>query len=82
MTVQRTSPDTSRRALENHSRDQLRMEETKAEKINEETSAYHGTEARERKSWPVAKLRQKEAWAHEGENPDQKPVTPNREQGA
>jgi hypothetical protein len=54
------------------------MEETKAEKINEETSAYHGTEARERKSWPVAKLRQKEAWAHEGENPDQKPVTPNR----
>jgi hypothetical protein len=79
MTVQRTSIDAGRRALENHSRDQLGTEETKVEKINEETSACHGTEARERKSWPTAKLRQKEASAHDGENPDQKPVTPNRE---
>jgi hypothetical protein len=47
------------------------MEETKAEKFNEETSACHGTEAKKRKSWPSAQLRHKGAWAHELEKPDQ-----------
>jgi hypothetical protein len=80
MTVQRTSPDAGRRALESHSRDQLGTGETKAEKFNEETSACHGTEARKRKSWPATQLRQKGAWAHELGKTRSKPVTPNREQ--